>query len=372
MPEIWLKYGTTDLVLNIKYENLLKHVSSDIPLLREDEIRSRLSNVSLTDDLLIFPLSDTKSAAKVIILLLEMVQAHGFTNVTIGVPPRMGGVLRNNLADKATLMTQINYQSFHNIIKKYQNILFISQTVYDPLFGYGGTPTILLRNYIDNGMSAAFNARQDNMPRPGVKGPPLKIALSNSENIPAKSIELVSNSCGIAEICYGSISEASQNAIRHLDSVSTIELESTNSAIISTGSEIGMHSTLSDSLNSLWNSIHIVRENGSAILLSENRDGLGRDALQMYVEGRLKIEEQIKTSYIEGLEHLLYLQELRQKGLCLGIVSTLPQYYLNKLGFKTYIGLKNVLENLLTRYGKNHKVLVLSDANIEFLKKKTV
>ena len=67
MPEIWLKYGTTDLVLNIKYENLLKHVSSDIPLLREDEIRSRLSNVSLTDDLLIFPLSDTKSAAKFII-----------------------------------------------------------------------------------------------------------------------------------------------------------------------------------------------------------------------------------------------------------------------------------------------------------------
>jgi hypothetical protein len=190
-------------------------------------------------------------------------------------------------------------------------------------------------------MSAAFNARQDNMPRPGVKGPPLKIALSNSENIPAKSIELVSNSCGIAELYYGSISEASQNAIRHLDSVSTIELESTNSAIISTGSEIGMHSTLSDSLNSLWNSIHIVRENGSAILLSENRD-------------------------------LLYLQELRQKGLCLGIVSTLPQYYLNKLGFKTYIGLKNVLEKLLTRYGKNHKVLVLSDANIEFLKKKTL
>ena len=369
MPEIWLKYGTTDAVLNIKYENLLKHVSSDLPLLSEDEIRLRLSNVSLADDLLIFALSDTRLAAKIIILLLELAQAKGLTNVTIGVLPRIGGVLANNLADKASMLNQINYQSFHNMIEKYQNILFISQTIYDPLFGYGGAPTILLRNYMRESMSEAFTARQDNLPKPGVKGPPLKIALSNSENISAKSIELVANSFGIAGIYYGSISEASQSAITYLDSVSTIEMESTKSAIIGTSSEIGMHLTLSDSLNSLWNTIHIVRENGSAILLSENRRGLGEGALQMYVEGRLKIEEQLKTSYINGLEHLLYLQELRQK--CeLGIVSTLPQYYLKKLGFDVYISLKSVLEKLLTKHGKYHKVLVLSDADIAFLKKK--
>jgi hypothetical protein len=146
-------------------------------------------------------------------------------------------------------------------------------------------------------------------------------------------------------------------------------MESTKSAIIGTSSEIGLHLTLSDSLNSLWNTIHIVRENGSAILLSENRRGLGEGALQMYVEGRLKIEEQLKTSYINGLEHLLYLQELRQK-YELGIVSTLPQYYLKKLGFDVYISLKSVLEKLLTKHGKYHKVLVLSDADIVFLKKK--
>src|ERR1051325_7940378 len=100
---------------------------------------------------------------------------------------------------------------------------------------------------------------QDNFPKAGVKGPPLKIALSNSENISAKSIELVANSFGIAGIYYGSISEASQSAITHLDSVSTITMESTKSAIIGTSSEIGMHLTLSDSLNSLWNTIQIGR-----------------------------------------------------------------------------------------------------------------
>ena len=75
MPEIWLKYGSTDIVLNIRYENLLKHVSSDFPLLMEDEIRLRLSNVVLADDTLIFALSDTKLTAKIIILLRDMAQA---------------------------------------------------------------------------------------------------------------------------------------------------------------------------------------------------------------------------------------------------------------------------------------------------------
>ena len=90
----------------------------------------------------------------------------------------------------------------------------------------------------------------------------------------------------------------------------------------------------------------------------------------MYIEGRLKMEEQLKSSYIHGLEHLLYLDELVQKGQ-LGIISTLPQYYLKKLRLDTYTSLKNVLEELLVKYGKNHKVLVVSDADIAYLKKKT-
>jgi len=370
MPEIWLKYGSTDIVLNIRYENLLKHVSSDFPLLMEDEITLRLSNVVLADDTLIFALSDTKLTAKIIILLLDMAQAKGFANVTIGVPQRIEHVLGSNLAEKATSVREITYQSFFNIIDKFRNILFISQTTYDPLFGYSITPTKLLRNYYREGMSEAFNARQDNLPKPGVRGPPLKIALSNTENIPAKSIELVANSFGIAGIHYGNIIEASQSAIGHLDSISTIEVEPTKSAIISASSEIGGQSTLSDSLNSLWNTIHMVREDGSAILLSENQRGIGGGALQMYIEGRLKIEDQLKSSYIYGLEHMLYLDELGQKGQ-LGIVSTLPQYYLKKLHLHTYTGLKNVLEELLVKCGKNHKVLVVSDADIAYLKKKT-
>ena len=174
---------------------------------------------------------------------------------------------------------------------------------------------------------------------------------------------------GIAGIYYGNIIEAFQNAVTKLQSISVIEVELAKSAIISASSEIGPHLTLADSLNSLWNSVHIVRENGSAVLIAENRNGIGGGALQMLIEGRLNIEElKQKPAYIDGLEHILYIEELRQK--CeFGIVSTLPQYYLKtKLGFRVYESMKDVLEKLLVKHGKNHKVLVLSDADIIFLK----
>jgi len=164
--------------------------------------------------------------------------------------------------------------------------------------------------------------------------------------------------------------ESFEEAITQLNSISVVDTELTKSAVINTSSEIGPHLTLMDSLNSLWNAIHIVRENGSAILLSENSAGLGGRALQMFVEGRLNIEDYShkQSEYVEGLEHLIYIEELLQK-YELGIVSTLPQYYLKtKLGIKTYGSVKNMIEELLSKYGKNHKVLVVSDPDVLILR----
>jgi hypothetical protein len=88
----------------------------------------------------------------------------------------------------------------------------------------------------------------------------------------------------------------------------------------------------------------------------------------MFVEGKLKIEDFDKKGfYVPGLEHLLYMQNLCHQH-DLGILSTLPQYYLKKLGFETYGGTKDVLQKLLTKHGKNHKILVSSAADLVLLK----
>jgi hypothetical protein len=371
MPELWFKYGATDIVLNIRYENLLKHISaSSFTLLSEEQIKRYLNDVALTQDTMIFALSDTKSVATVVTILVQLARTKGIPNINVAVIPKIQRVLKNNLADKTILINPIDYESFQTKIKYHCQVIFISQMTYDPLFGYNGTPTILTRNYMHDHMLKAFNARQDNLPRPGVIGAPLQVVFSSFKDFPARSIQIVANSFGIAGICYGDIVNSFEEAIRQMNPISVVDATLTKSAIINTSSEAGPHSTLLDSLNSLWNSIHIIRENGSAVLLCENSGGLGGAALRMLVEGRLNVQEYEGdlSEYIDGLEHLMYIKELSQK-YELGIVSTLPRYYLKtKLGIKTYGSVKNVIEELLTKYGKNHKVLVLSDPDIILLK----
>ncbi len=254
---------------------------------------------------------------------------------------------------------------------KFQNTIIVSSVAYDPLFGFAGAPTTLLRNLLADRMAEAFKARKDNRPAPGVEGDPLKVATSAVESIPAAaSVELVANGDNVEGIHIGSINEAFEKAIAQLQSISAVEAEPAKCAIISASDEAITHSTFASALNSLWNSIHIVKEGGTAILLAETREGIGGGALQMFIEGRLKQEQLQLSPYIDGLEHLLFIEELRLK-YEMGLVSTLPHYYAKtKLGFTTYSGTKDVLQKLQEKHGKNFKTLVLSNADITLLKPK--
>jgi hypothetical protein len=108
------------------------------------------------------------------------------------------------------------------------------------------------------------------------------------------------------------------------------------------------------------------------VLIAENKQGIGGGALQMFIEGKLNMEEARRsTSYIDGLEHLFFIEALKQK-YELGILSTIPRYYLKTLlGFTTYNGTKDILQDLLTKYGKNNKVLAVSDGDLILLKTKS-
>lgn len=372
MPEIWLRYGTTDVVLDIKFENIANQISSifQVPLEQEDVKTTITSSIPLTDKMLILGLSASKAAAKTITMLAQEAHTKG-VSFTIDVPYKIAAALRANLTDIDTIsVNRIDYQSLNERMAKFQNTVIVSSVAYDPLFGFSGAPTALLRNLLADQMADAFNARKDNRPAPGIEGNPLKIAISAVESIPALSIELVSNGDNVRGIHIGSIKEAFNKAIEQLQSISTVEAELVKCAIISASDEASSHSTLATALNSLWNSIHVIKEGGTAILFAEARQGIGGGALQMSIEGRLKQEQLHLSPYIDGLEHLLFMEELRVK-YDIGLVSTLPYYYTKaKLGFMTYSGTRDVLQKLQEKYGKNFKTLVLSNADITLIKPK--
>lgn len=374
MPEIWLKYGSTDVVLDIRFENLSSQVSSGLQALSYEQAKAELDAVPVTDSMLVLALSSSKPAARAVSAIFNSAKAKGFASVTVDVPAKLAGALRASLAAlspdpqaQAKSINRIDYQSLAERISKFQSTVVVSQVAYDPLFGFAGAPSAILRNLYPERMAEAFSARQENAPAPGIEGRPLKVALSAVEGLQATSVELVPGGAGIAGVHAGTVSEAFSKALAQFKPATEVQVDSVRSAIVSASNEASVHSTLASSLNSLWNCAHAVKEGGTVVLLAECREGLGGGALQDYVEGRLGQEQLANAQYSEGLEHLLYLQKLKQKKE-LGLVSTLPHYYATKLGFASFGGARDALESLLAKHGKSHKALVVADADITLLR----
>lgn len=374
MPEIWLRYGTTDVVLDIKFENLSSQVSSPLKPISDEEVKAAIDGVPLAENMLVLATSPSKAAARAVLTVSEAARAKGFS-VTVDVPSKIAGPFRTNLTalagGEAVPINRIEYQSLEERIGRFQAAIVISATSFDPLFGFAGAPTAILRNFFPGRMAEAFAARKDNLPSPGIEGPPLEIALSSMAGISATSVELIAAGAGIAGIHSGPIPDSFKAATSQLLSSSVVEEDPAKCAILSASSEASSQASLSASLNSLWNNIHIVKEGGSAVLLSESREGLGGGALQMIAEGRLSQEQIPQTPYIDGLEHLIFASELSPK-YELGLVSTLPRYYAGtRLGFATFSGMNDVLQKLPEKFGKSYRAIVISDADVTLLRPRT-
>jgi hypothetical protein len=366
MPEIWLQYGKTDIALDIRFENLYKEIRPTFTPLQIDQFSGKLQDVPLSENSLVIVLSSSTATKQVLSFLVDMATGGGVKNITIVTLPKLKGFIDipNDKNYSSSLLSASDLASLNATMAKFEKTVFLSHSAYDPFFGFEGTPTHVLRNFMQDKMSEAFSLRTNDLPNPGIISEPYRLALSVCKNIEAMAIEIVGNSNSIAEIYCGPIEESFTKSSSKLIENSGVEENRVKSAIISPGSDLLYHATLTQSLNCLWNSVHIISDHGTAILLGESSGGLGSIALEMFVEGRTDVSLlREKGKYVEGQEHIMFLEALKEK-YDLGIISTLPEYYLKtKLGLKTFDSLKQVLTNLLSRYGKNHKVSVISDAH---------
>lgn len=364
MPEIWLRYGTTDVALDIRFENLYKEITPRVVPLQEDQIDSMLRGIPLKDNCLLIVFSSTPATKQVLSSLVNSAINKGVTG-NIMIPLKLKEFINvGNEKWSSSLLSGEDLLALRGTMAKFDQTLFLSHSSYDPLFGFEGTPTHLLRKFMKDKMAEAIALRGTDMPSPGTMLEPYRLALSLCSEIDALSVEIVGDSNRISDVYWGSLDESFKNASSKLAENTNLERQQVKSEIISPGSELFYHSTLADSLNSLWNCISVLNRNGSAILLSESKRGLGSEALQTYIEGRSHNSSSTGNSkYVDGQEHLIFLEAVRER-YNLGIVSTIPEYYLRtKLGFETFDSLKQVLGNLLSRHGKNHKVTLVSDAH---------
>jgi hypothetical protein len=352
MPEIWLNYGATDVVLDIKAENLDQKIEFEAQTLEDTIISEKLDALDLTKPITLVALNHTNSVKKLLSVIFDKC-----TQKSIPRPKILADKQIMNLV-KASLPPDSQVLAFEGMQNVNSDLVFVGEMEFDGLFGFDTVCTKLLRRFGKDHMLSAYEKRQGSLPNPGQETPSSQVAKDFANSFEISAIELVASSKGIADLAIGHPTNTISISKTMASFSKTIEKHRT--LLISTGKDAS-NDTLGKALGSLWNCYKVIRDDGLAILLAECKMGVGSEAIRQYIEGRMSIERlQKPAKYVDGMEDLLFLSEI-QKKLQIGIVSVLPELYTKKLDMKLFDGVKETLEYVLKTQGARQKISIVPD-----------
>jgi len=352
MPEIWLNYGATDVVLDIKAENLDQKIELDSPVLDDSQISERLDGLDITKPITLVVLNYTQAIQKTLSIIFEKCTQKSAPRPKVFADKQFMNIVRSSLPPESQVL------AFEGIENVDSNLVFVGEMEFDGLFGFDTISTKLLRKFGKDQMLSAYEKRQGNLPNPGKETQPMEVAKSFAGTFDISAIEIVSHNKGIADIAIGHPSNT--GTISKTMATFAKSIEKHRTLLISTGKDAS-NDTLGRSIGSLWNCYTTIRDEGLAILLGECRAGIGSEAIRQYIEGRMSIERlQKPAKYVDGMEDLLYISEI-QKKIQIGIVSVLPEFYIKKLNMKLFDGVKETLEYVLKHQGARQKVSIVPD-----------
>lgn len=357
MPEIWLSYGSTEVVLDIRAENLERQIGSEGKNLSDPEFTSKLQSIDLTKPTELVILETTKAIQKIILSLFEICNQKSLPKPRILVDKSNLHIVKNMFSDPSISISEFDNSQLTNA-----NLMFVGEMAFDGLFGYDTVSTKLLRRFGKEQMLEAYEKKNGNLPHPGEDVSPVEIAKKFTDGFEISALEVVANSSGIVDVSVGHPS-STMALSKSLSSMIINDVGKHRILFISTGKETSNES-FNRSLSALWNCANAVKEEGFAILLAECKNGLGSESLLQYAEGRMSLDRlKSPAKYVDGMENLLYLTEI-QKQFKIGIVSILPHYYTkDKLALIPFGGTKESMEYVLKTYGERQKAVIVSDGS---------
>lgn len=366
MPEVWLGYGDTEVILDIKYENILDNVKPQFSILNTESLNLELENkIKLKKSNLIIIFTPFLQMIPILKYIYQEYKKQNnsssleFNTTSKYIPFKIKRILNDN----GIYINRIENNEILNKIKDFDKTIILEKVEVDPFFGYKGPSTELIRTCFSNEMNIAFSTIYDKLPQPGQITEALKISIEKSRAINCDVINVISNNDGINSIYIGEMEESFKKTIKILNSISKIEVDNSKSAFITGNSNFNIQATLNNSFNLLWNNYNAVKENGIIVLLSENKNGLENGALLQFIEGRLDLNDLKKKQYIKDLEHINFLNVIRDK-FKIHIISSIPKVYLHKLGLKPIPRVKDGLKTILFEQGKRSKILIVPNSEL--------
>jgi len=353
MPEIWLNYGIHDVVLDIQAENLDEKISNNGSVLEDARLVEKLDGLDITKPLELVISNYSNNVQKVLTKIFEKYEEKSIPKPKIFAKKRIINLIKE-YNPETSVISEFEENSLDN-----SNLVFIGEMEFNGLFGFDTISTRLLKQFSNEKMLDAFSKRNGNLPSPGKEVNSIQVAKEFTDSFDISSIEVISNTDGLVDLEVGHPSKT-MSLTKSFANTALKQIEKHRTFIVSTGKD-SSNDSFTKSLNSIWNIYSSVKNDGLIILLAECKVGIGSGAIQQYIDDRITVER-IKnaTKYVDGMEDLLYLQEI-QKKLQIGLVSILPEFYMRKLNIKLLDGIKKSLDYILKIHGPNQKIKVVED-----------
>jgi len=353
MPEIWLNYGKTDIVLDIRAENLDQKLDSQGKSLTDSELGGKLDSLDLTKQMELVILNNSKSVQKTISTIFEKCEQKSVPKPRILADKTILTYVKSFLPEGSTI-SEFNDENLSN-----SSLVFVGEMELDGLFGFETIATRLIKKFGNEQMLTAYQQRKGDLPASGETTENIQTAKKFTDSFEILGIEIAANQNGIVDLSIGHPS-STMTLSKAFGESATKQVEKHRTMMISTGKDAS-NDTLRKSLSSLWNCSGAIKENGLAVLLAECKNGIGSEAIQQFIEGRMSLERLKRPAkYIDGMEDLLFLTEI-QKRFQVGLVSILPEFYTKKLNLVSFAGIKRAMDHILKIQGINQKVAVVSD-----------
>lgn len=372
-----MPYGNLEVPLSIKSERFGESIDINLENYIENDYQKQISKITIDDNTLIILDKVNSSSKKILQLLINNNPKNKIFNIGITNEKHRNEIKNTfNQSNINVLIVNNEVEHFGTVdkydvklspyFKKFNNNILISEIGFDPLFGFSGGSTNIVKMFKDLSKQA-FLIREDNIPKPGLDNNITRFAeqigelLNNFSNI-----GIFEHENNIKRLFTGTLNQTHSATKEFLLDIGNKTIEhSIKNIILSPGNN--QDKTLSSSLNSLFNILHGIEVNSKIILVAQCEDGLGSRAWELYATGRLDIQKLIKNNnYVEGLESIIYFEEIRKNNK-ISLVSTLPNYYIENI--LKADSRKTVTEAVNSFVDSHKKTYLLKNSNHIILKK---
>jgi hypothetical protein len=357
--EIWIPYGEVETLLTMQAENLAELIDPKPEDRMEQLVSQVLDKFKSSEKVIVCDYKPAtvkllKGVASQISLKDELRVISPFAKkIETSIPEMKGKVAEMPHGDARLAEEDGTALIVSNEFLDQSNKLVIASGEPDPLIGLIDARTSFCFSAINNSRRLAYLKRDSDLPHPLDENRSYEFLFQLSGKMPNTSyLTIVPRGSTPFSLVEGGIKDARENFL----SIGVTQAK----AIIAAAGGYWYDDTFSQTLRTVWGSIASVRKNGEIILVSECREGIGSEMLQMFVTGRITEDSLKRQVYADGIEEIAYLKRLREE-YSVTLLSSLPDLYVKgRLGFKNARSMSEALVKLFDKIGRGAKTHVIT------------